>query len=102
MAARSQTGNITDKVEEQGARECEREKKAAIRHYLEAIVPQHCQELPFDQFQEEYAVFGGQESLERHVLGPAQRRLQGLDVCLDCVESGEQAKVEAVQGWNMQ
>ena len=67
MAARSQTGNITDKVEEQGARECEREKKAAIRHYLEAIVPQHCQELPLNQFQEEHADISGQEPLEGHV-----------------------------------
>jgi len=65
-------------------------------------VPQHCQELPFNQLQEEHAVFGGQESLERHVRRPAQRRLQGLDVRLDCVEPGEQEKVKAVQRWNMQ
>ena len=80
MVTRSQERNITDKAEEQGARERKGEEKAAVRHHSEAAVPQHCEELLVDELPEEHADISGQESLEGHVPGPTQRGFQGLDV----------------------
>jgi len=43
-------------------------------------MPQHRQELPVYELQEEYAAIGGQESLEEHLPGSAERGPEGLDV----------------------